>query len=138
VTAFTGTYKAHLLIITATGAVAQNIGSSHDYVWHVSTACGGLCAHATSSSNATFTLKYAKGEFDGTGGGASPCTDAAGKVISGKSFRTSLSITLKPAGPGTPIRALAGEEFLTVSGDCTSASSSGSEVIQYALTRTGS
>jgi predicted small lipoprotein YifL len=137
VMAFTGTYKAQLRVLSATGAVAQNIGTSQDFVWHVTTACGGLCVHATSSSHATFTLKYAKDEFDGTGGGSSPCVDAAGQPT-GKSFRTSLSITLKPGSAGTPIRALDGEEFLTVSGDCTSAGSSGSEVIQYALTRTGS
>jgi hypothetical protein len=134
--AFTGTYKARLEVISATGAVAQNFGATQNFVWHVTTACGGLCAHATSSSKATFTLKYAKGEFDGTGGGASPCLDAA-RHPTGKSSKTSLSITLKAAAAGTPIPSLAGEEFLAVSGACTSAGSSGSEVIQYLLTRTG-
>lgn len=112
------------------------MGTVHDYTWHATTACGGSCVHATSSSHATFTLKYAKGEFDGTGGGPSPCLDPAGKPT-GKAITTSLSITLTPAAPATPITSLSGTETLTVSGDCTSAGAAGSELIQYSLTRTG-
>jgi predicted small lipoprotein YifL len=135
--AFTGTYKAQLLVIFATGSATQNMGTMHDYTWHVTTACGGSCVHATSSSHATFTLRYAKGEFDGTGGGPSPCTDSSGSPT-GKVIRTSLSITLTPSAPTTPITALNGSEALRVSGDCSSASAAGSERIQYSLTRTGS
>lgn len=135
--AFTGTYKAQLMVIAASGSASQNMGTVHDYVWHVTTACGGSCVHATSSSHATFQLSYAKGEFDGTGGGPSPCTDSAGNPT-GKTVRTTLTIALRPAGPATPITALSGTETLTTSGDCASASAAGREQIRYMLTRTGS
>jgi predicted small lipoprotein YifL len=134
--AFTGTYKADLVVTSASGSASQNMGTMHDYTWHVTTACGGSCVHATSSSHATFTLTYAKGKFDGTGGGPSPCLDSSGKPT-GTSIKTSLAITLTPAGPATPITALSGTETLKVSGDCSSASAAGIERIQYSLTRTG-
>jgi hypothetical protein len=134
--AFRGTYQAHLLVITASGSLSQDLGAAHAYTWHVAPACGGTCVRATSTSHATFTLTYRDGEFEGTGGGLSHCLTKSGKAT-GAGFQTTLKIALAPVTLAAPITALDGLEQLTVSAGCSGANSPGSEVIQYALTRTG-
>jgi hypothetical protein len=134
--AFRGTYRAQLLVISASGALSQDLGATHAYTWHVAPACGGSCVRATSTSHATFTLTYKNGEFDGTGGGISHCLTQSGKAT-GAAFQTTLNIALAPATSATPVTALAGVEMLTASSGCSGASGPGTEVIQYALTRTG-
>lgn len=134
--AFTGTYRAQLLVISATGSLSQDLGAIHAYTWHVAPACGGSCVRATSTSRATFTLSYKNGEFDGTGGGTSHCLDSSGKAT-GAGFQTKLQISLQPTSPATPVKTLAGIEVLAVSSGCSASSGPGTEVIQYALTRTG-
>ena len=137
VLAFSGTYQAELLVVAASGSVSQDLGAAHSYTWHVVPDCGvKSCAdHATSTSNATFTLTYSHGEFDGTGGGISHCVSQSGHA--GPDFRTTLKIALQPVTSGTPITSLVGAEALTASGGCSGSKASGTEVIQYMLTRTG-
>src|SRR6266404_5903076 len=106
-TAFSGTYRARLLVISASGSVSQDLGATHAYTWHVALACGGACVRATSTSHATFTLTYRNGEFDGTGGGTSHCLSQSGNAT-GAGFRTTLKIALQPATAATPITALGG------------------------------
>jgi hypothetical protein len=135
--AFHGTYQAQLLVIAASGSLSQDLGATHAYTWRVVPGCGGACVRATSTSHATFTLTYARGAFQGTGGGTSHCLSQSGKDV-GAAFQTTLKIALQPAAPATPITSLAGTEILTVSRGCSgSGSTPGAEVIQYALTRTG-
>jgi hypothetical protein len=133
--AFRGTYRAQLLVISASGSVSQDLGAIHAFTWHVAPDCGGSCVRATSTSHATFTLTYRNGEFDGAGGGISHCLTQAGKAT-GAGIQTTLTIALVPATSATPITALAGIEQLTVSGGCSGSNAPGSEVIQYTLTRT--
>jgi hypothetical protein len=135
--AFRGTYRAQLLVLSASGSLSQDLGAAHTYTWHVAPACGGSCVRATSTSHATFTFTWKDGEFDGTGGGISHCLTQSGKAT-GAGFRTTLKIALQPATSATPATALAGLEMLTVSSGCPGSSGPGSEVIQYALARTGS
>jgi len=137
VLAFSGTYQAELLVVSASGSVSQDLGAAHSYTWHVVPDCGAKsCAdHATSTSNATFTLTYSHGEFDGTGRGISRCVSQSGHA--GPDFRTTLKIALQPATSATPITSLVGAEALTASGGCSGSKASGTEVIQYMLTRTG-
>jgi hypothetical protein len=136
--AFSGTYLAELLVVSASGSVSQDLGATHSYTWHVVPDCGAASCvdHATSTSNATFTLTYSGGEFEGTGGGISPCVSKSGQVI-GPPFRTTLKIALQPATSATPITSLVGAEALTASGGCSGSKASGTEVIQYMLARTG-
>ena len=134
--AFRGTYRAQLLVISASGSLSQDLGATHAYTWHVAPACGGSCVRATSTSHAAFTLTYNDGEFEGTGGGISHCLTQSGKAT-GAGFQTTLKITLLPATSATPVTALAGIEMLTVSSGCSGNTGPGTEVIQYALTRTG-
>jgi hypothetical protein len=134
--AFRGTYQAQLLVISASGSVSKDLGATHAYTWHVAPACGGSCARATSTSHATFTLTYRNGQFNGTGGGISHCLTPSGKAT-GAGFETTLKIVLVPAASATPITSLAGIEMLTVSSGCSGSQGPGSEVVQYALTRTG-
>ena len=138
VLAFSGTYQAELIVVTASGSVSQDLGAAHSYRWHVVPDCGATSCvdHATSTSHATFTLTYSRGEFDGTGGGTSPCVSQSGQVT-GPAFRTTLKIALQPATSATPITSLVGAEALTASGGCGGSKASGTEVIQYVLTRTG-
>jgi hypothetical protein len=135
--AFRGTYRAQLLVISASGSLSQDLGAIHAYTWHVAPACGGACVQATSTSHATFTLTYKNGEFDGTGGGISHCLDSSGKDT-GAGFRTTLKVTLLPATAAAPVTDLAGIEVLSVSSGCSGATGPGTEVVQYALHRTGS
>lgn len=134
--AFRGTYRAQLLVISAAGSLSQDLGAAHSYTWHVAPACGGSCVRATSTSHATFTLTYHDGQFEGTGGGTSHCLSTAGKAT-GAGFQTTLKIALQPATSATPVTDLAGIEILTVSSGCSGNNGPGTEVIQYALTRTG-
>lgn len=134
--AFRGTYRAQLLVISAEGSLSHDLGAAHAYTWHVAPSCGGSCARATSTSHATFTLTYKDGQFEGTGGGTSHCLTKAGKVT-GAGFQTTLKIALEPATSATPVTDLAGIEILTVSSGCSGSNGPGTEVIQYALTRTG-
>jgi hypothetical protein len=134
--AFRGTYRAQLLVISAEGSLSQDLGAAHAYAWHVAPSCGGSCARATSTSHAAFTLTYHDGQFEGTGGGTSHCLTKAGKAT-GAGFQTTLKIALQPATSATPVTDLAGIEILTVSSGCSGNNGPGTEVIQYALTRTG-
>jgi hypothetical protein len=138
VRAFSGTYQAELIVVAASGSVSQDLGATHSYTWHVVPDCGATSCvdHATSTSKATFTLSYSRGEFDGTGGGISHCLSRSGQVT-GPDFRTTLKIALQPATSATPITSLVGAEALTASGGCDGSKASGTEVIQYMLTRTG-
>ena len=134
--AFRGTYRAQLLVISASGPVSQDLGATHAFTWHVVPDCGGSCVRATSTSHATFTLTYKNGEYEGTGGGISHCLTQSGKAT-GAGIQTTLKIALVPATSATPVTALGGIEQLTVSGGCSGTNAPGSELIQYALTRTG-
>jgi hypothetical protein len=134
--AFRGTYRAQLLVISAAGSLSQDLGAVHAYTWHVVPSCGGSCVRATSTSHAAFTLTYKDGQFEGTGGGTSHCLTKAGKAA-GAGFQTTLKIALQPATSATPVTGLAGIEILTVSSGCSGNTGPGTEVIQYALTRTG-
>jgi hypothetical protein len=136
VMAFRGTYRAQLLVIAASGSVSQDMGVTHAYTWHVAPACGGSCVRATSTSKAAFTLTYKDGEFGGTGGGISHCLTRSG-TATGAGFQTTLKITLVPATSAAPVTALDGIEMLTVSSGCSGSNGPGSEVVRYALTRTG-
>jgi hypothetical protein len=134
--AFRGTYRARLLVISAEGSLSRDLGAAHAYTWHVAPSCGGACVRATSTSRAAFTLTYNDGQFEGTGGGTSHCLTKAGKAT-GAGFQTTLKIALQPATSATPVTDLAGIEILTVSSGCSGNNGPGTEVIQYALTRTG-